>query len=431
MKKGICLVVSFLFLMTSFSLTAFAAPVDKMVHETVFDDATLYPVGIDLNKVSAQAPWKEQNSGANGGRMVIGANANEAGTGNAIVSQWEGGEIRFFYQSTTVPIPIEKGKSYELRVRMKSNAGSESPIQVQVLPFNKQPAAYHTYQVWCKGRTGYQAVSTMINLSSTTTYPANTTDWQTVKIPFSFLGIKDAEGNEIDSFPIHPALAFINRPDVTNQYTIESVGIYEIDDGNLTIKVASTANGKVLDGTTDVTGTDVAVLSGGSKTFKLEPDSGYQVAKVMYGSTDITSTVNAQNEVTVNNVTTDGQTLTVTFVQSQSLIPTVAISSNVIQGLYHFDPTKPEYNSFLLYITIGKPDTLSWDSIAYGVVVTDKDGSKKDVTLRAERVTSDGTFGIRAFGAALETGKTYTVKAYVTTSTGETSYSDPKDITIQ
>lgn len=145
------------------------------------------------------------------------------------------------------------------------------------------------------------------------------------------------------------------------------------------------------------------------------PEEGYQLDKVMYGSTDVTGLVkDGVLTITANSVTSD-ETMDVTFVPYLPEAPKVVKAAAVTIGDY---TTESEtYPSATLYLQILAGTDGS--TIQKTGAMLREEGNDNSVTLAAKDIygvdlNQEGYFGIRVFGDAFQSGTSYYFKPFVT-----------------
>lgn len=184
-----------------------------------------------------------------------------------------------------------------------------------------------------------------------------------------------------------------------------------------------TANCNSEQGSVAISGSDVegnAVRYGKSATVTVEPKQGFEIDTVSVQSgTAQAQDFGKQASFNLENVTEDTQ-VNVTFAAKPVQEPSITGAGQIAtmkDFTYGDDPTP--YNSAVIFSTIVIPD--GWElTDDYGVQFTGGDVTDYKLVAFANAA---GQFGIRIFGEGLETGKTYTVRAYAVlknTATQET-----------
>ncbi|MDY4976164.1 MAG: hypothetical protein SO147_04615 [Clostridia bacterium] len=340
-------------------------------------------------------------------------NANEAGTGIALLSSgylptatssWD---HRLLYGSS---VTIEKGKTYQMVVKLKSASSVATNVTLQGMILNNRPEAYKGYTLVTPSASIKDKAIYMMGES---TYSAADSQWQTIRTgTVTVKDILDKSNNSVTSMQVVPQMYLLTGQTASLGFYIEKLEFLEVDDGKKTLSVSTAEHGKVLEGESDVTGSSIRVSDGGSKTFTLVPDDGYEVDRVIYGEEeDYTAEipVDNNNQITLDNITSDCS-LTVTF-RKIPVTQAVVNQAAVVQGSFQGTDGNT-YRGFTTYVKVTKPDAWEWNQMEYGIVLGRVDGQGQSVSLKGNQATEDGNFGIRVYGAEFQAGNSYSVQGY-------------------
>ena len=198
-----------------------------------------------------------------------------------------------------------------------------------------------------------------------------------------------------------------------------------------TINFTKSGNGAVYYGKADETVytfvSGANTVEAGTKSFAFEPDEGYEIVSITYGSSSIP--VSNKDGFAISLIVDSVKDLTVVFAEKAIVKPSVLAGETIAVKNYDYSdivPGAPVSNAITFYssIEVGYGYTIS----ECGCVLTNKDGDSID--LSAYAVPENGKYGIRAVGAALETG-TYTVKPYLKLSDDSVVYGTEKTVTVE
>lgn len=159
------------------------------------------------------------------------------------------------------------------------------------------------------------------------------------------------------------------------------------------------------------------ITEGDRLTVQILPDNGYRIASVKVGDTPVTP--NSNNEVTLTNLTGD-TTLSVTFEQKPTIAP--GIESTQSTSWFKTTDGKP---MIYAYSKLNEFTLTSTDTVEYGMklYVEGQADSALDLAVRntdgsISNATPGAAFAIKAYGDAITSDKTYIMKPYVGTVTG-------------
>ena len=173
------------------------------------------------------------------------------------------------------------------------------------------------------------------------------------------------------------------------------------------VTIATEGNGKVLaDGQAIANGGTVPVAGGESKSFTLQPDEGWKIGAVSAGGQALTPDSNGI--VTIDNIS-EALTLSVTFTEKTVQEPAFSGAPQLFEGIHTPDGGIPCYCS-TVFSAINPG--YGWDIVTYGMEIFEK-GAVVSLPLEAEICGTDGKYGIRVYGPALENGKTYVMQPYM------------------
>ena len=193
----------------------------------------------------------------------------------------------------------------------------------------------------------------------------------------------------------------------------------------VTCQVAATAG---IGGTVTVNGAgSVTVNENDTVNVLITPEAEYQVDTI---------TVNNQaypysgNSFTLT-ISTD-TTISVAFIK-KSDVAGIGGNSGITGGyVFYQKDYQPEggdkaYTAVTVYYKVSVPE--GWDVSKCGLKLTAPDGTTVD--LSAADWSSDGKFGIRFFGDGIQTGETYSGRAYVQYEQDETEYEQEEEDTYR
>lgn len=198
-----------------------------------------YAAGQNLGSSGA---WKAEGSNS----FLVIANANEAGNNKAIqtVDGSQTSNYKEYRLRSTQDITMEKGFTYHFVIKMKAVTASAQNTLVQINLNNVKASGYDGYSA-ARDQEAASYISGPIYLSST--YPAGSTDWITLRIPVTFYGLKNASGTEVDSWNLIPQI-YIRTFD-NKQYLFETISIEKIvDTAPVATQVSVTEQDGVLTG---------------------------------------------------------------------------------------------------------------------------------------------------------------------------------------
>ncbi len=185
-------------------------------------------------------------------------------------------------------------------------------------------------------------------------------------------------------------------------------------------------NGKLMKNEKAVLATE-EVLASGTYTYKVVPDSGYEVETVVVvsGENTISPTLNADNEFEV----TVSEDTTITVIFRENPVPTIVTESTVLPATVTDGET--EYQAYLAFATITNVDKIT----DYGMYLNFPGGQIKLEGLTDEdtmkmMVECNGKFAFRVFGEALK-GKTITLVPYITADGEESIGAETEELTYQ
>ena len=184
----------------------------------------------------------------------------------------------------------------------------------------------------------------------------------------------------------------------------DDFSIYEYKMVPITLTVNGDG-GVIKDGGNPIS--SIAVPNGSSKTFTFVPDSGYEVDSVSVNGAPQPKA----ESVTLDNITED-TTVTVSFVQKGQTVPSITNSGAPLTTNDPFIVNGGEISnpSVIHFSTV--QEGYGYRIVRFGMEL--RDGNNViQMDVADENTTSDGKFGVRAFGNGLESGKTYTLVPYV------------------
>ena len=193
----------------------------------------------------------------------------------------------------------------------------------------------------------------------------------------------------------------------------------------VTCQVAATAG---IGGTVTVNGAgSVTVNENDTVNVLITPEAEYQVDTITvnnqaypYSGNSFTLTISADT------------TISVAFIK-KSDVAGIGGNSGITGGYvfyrkdYQPDGGDKAYTAVTVYYKVSVPE--GWDVSKCGLKLTAPDGTTVD--LSAADWSSDGKFGIRFFGDGIQTGETYSGRAYVQYEQDETEYEQEEEDTYR
>lgn len=260
------------------------------------------------------------------------------------------------------------------------------------------------------------------------------TDWVKLEQTFTIDEIKNGTA-KVDS----ASIAFYINREKGGDYDSERVSFWVDDfyiierqaEQTVDLAVSITGQGTVsADGQPLANDSKITVASGSDKTFTLQPGEGWQIGTVSAGGNTLTPDGNGT--VTVKNIT-EAFTLNVSFIEKTVQEPSFSGASQLFEGIYTpADEPAAQYYSSTVFSAINPG--YGWEIVTFGMEVYEE-GSATPLPLAVELRDTDGKYGVRVYGPALETGKTYVMRPYMqiknkTDNTEKTVYGTAKTFTV-
>ncbi|MDY4975590.1 MAG: hypothetical protein SO147_01645 [Clostridia bacterium] len=175
------------------------------------------------------------------------------------------------------------------------------------------------------------------------------------------------------------------------------------------LSAAVTGSGSVKCGEPVLNAEDSLLVEQG-KTVEItfEPEEGYEISTVSVNGQDMTSLVQNQ-KLTLENITED-KAIAAVFSEKQMTEPTVTTETVTSSSPYTPEGSTTPENSVVMYSKI---------NLGYGYTVDKAGVYLKDsqegasLLLPVSQWTEEGQWGIRLYGAGLQTGKEYSICSFI------------------